>query len=210
MKNKKNIITLFLLLFFPIFLFASSIEFSGGYTTLSMKEENKKITLSNSANVKIDDLTILADSITLSGDDYNYIECTGNVKFQDSENEITLRCSSLKYYRDKNQIIIDGWVEFDDLKNSIYATATYLEYDTENSILDLSVEVKLLHSSDDDIMKCSCDILRVNLEDKNISLLGNSSVIWQDNTYKANAISINLNNNDISMDGSIEANITTK
>jgi len=209
MKNKIYF-TILLLIFLPISLFAASIEFSGGYTTLSMKEDNKKITLSNTANIKIDNLEITAENINLSGNDYNYIECTNNVNFHDSENQLTLRCSSLKYYRDKDQIIVEGWVEIDDLKNSIYATASYMEYDLANSILDLSIEVKLLHSSEDDIMKCSCDILRVDLEDKNISLLGNSKVLYQDNTYKANAISINLNNNDISMDGSIEANITTE
>lgn len=85
-----------------------------------------------------------------------------------------------------------------------------MEYDLDNSIIDLLVEVKLLHDSDNEIMRCNCDILRFNLETNNISLLGNSRVFWQKNTYKAQAISINLNNNDISMDGSIEANIQTE
>lgn len=175
-----------------------------------MREGNQQISLSNGANVKFDNVEITANNITLSGEKYNNIECEGNITFKDNENEITLRCSSLKYNREKNNIVINSWVEIDDLKNNIYSTASYLEYDLENNIIDLLVEVKLLYSDEAEVMKCYCDILRLDLEDKNLSLLGNSKVVWQGNTYKAHAITINLNNNDISMDGSIEADITTK
>lgn len=208
MKNKIKFTLI--LMFLTTTLYASSpINFSGGYTTLSMREGNQFITLSNSANVILDKLEITADKIQLSGEDYNEIECSGNITFIDKENEITLRCSVLKYNREQEKLIIDSWVEIDDLKNSIYSTASYLEYDLQNSIIDLLVEVTLLHDSDNEIMKCNCDILRFDLEANNLSLLGNSKVVWKDNTYKAQAISINLNNNDISMDGSIEANINT-
>ncbi|MCY1152309.1 MAG: hypothetical protein ACPKMZ_05820 [Pleomorphochaeta sp.] len=208
MRNK--LLTILFLLFILSPLTAASISFSGGYTTLSMREGNQQINLSNSANVAIDNIEISANEISLKGEDYDYIECNGNITFKDNDNQLTIRCSSLKYNRDTEEIIIEGWVEIDDLKNNIYATASYLQYNVEKAIIDLSVEVKLLHSSDDEVMKCSCDILRLDLEDKNVSLLGDSKVEWEENTYKAHAISINLNNNDISMDGSIEASINTK
>jgi len=106
-------------------------------------------------------------------------------------------------------IKINGFNEINDLKNSIYATSSYLEYNLERKTLDLMIEVKLLHDSDNKIMKCSSDSLRFDIKNNILSLLGSSKVEWNSNTYKAQAMSINLNNNDISMDGNIEANITT-
>jgi lipopolysaccharide export system protein LptA len=207
---KKVIKALILLLVISPTIFASSINFSSGYTTLSMKEGNQQVSLNNSAYVKIDNLELTADQIDISGENYNDIECNNNVKFIDSENEITLRCSSLKYNQSTKVLLINGWVEINDLKNNIFATASYLKYDLENSLLDLMIEVKLLHDSDNSIMKCNSDSLRFDMRNNNLSLLGNSKVIWQNNTYSAQAISINLENNDISMDGNIEANITTE
>jgi len=209
--NKKLylIIIIIISIFAPYSIFSSPISFSGGYTTLSMKEGNQKITLNSNAKVELETLEIKADKIELSGENYNDIECNGNISFIDKENQITIRCSTLKYNQREETLIIDSWVEINDLKNSIYATAGYLEYDLKNSIIDLLVEVKLLHASEEDVMKCNCDILRFNLKDNNFSMLGNSEVNWKGDSYKAQAITINLNNNDISMDGSIEANINT-
>lgn len=206
---KKTIKILLTFLLFASSLFASSISFSAGYTTLSMKEGNQNVSLSNGSKVTLDNLDISADQINLSGEDYKYIECINFVKFIDKENEITLRCSNLKFNQDNQTIIINGWCEIDDKKNNIYATSSYLEYNLENKILDLMIEVKLLHDSDNKIMKCSSDSLRFDLKNNILALLGSSQVLWDSNTYKAQAMTINLNNNDISMDGNIEANITS-
>ncbi|MGD1822004.1 MAG: hypothetical protein ACPKM0_04480 [Pleomorphochaeta sp.] len=206
---KKQINIIIILLFINIAAYASNINFNSGYTTLSMQEGNKKVSLSNSAYVQIDDLEITAEQITLSGEDYKYVECVENITFYDRENEITLKCSSLKYNQETQVLVINGWNEINDTKNSIYATSSYLEYNLDAMTLDLMIEVKLLHDSDDKIMKCNSDTLRFDLDNNILSLLGSSKVDWDSNTYQANAMTINLNNNDISMDGNIEANIYT-
>lgn len=207
MKKKINI--LLIILVFTSSIYASSISFSSGYTTLSMQEGNEKVSLSNSAFVEIDNLEITADEITLSGKDYQDIECKTNIVFLDKENQISLRCSYLTYNQNTSLIKVKGFNEINDTKNSIYATSSYLEYNLENKTLDLMIEVKLLHDSDNQIMKCSTDSLRFDLENNILSLIGSSKVDWDSNTYKAQAMTINLNNNDISMDGNIEASINT-
>lgn len=207
---KKIISILFLLSLISSSIFASSINFSSGYTNVSMQEGNQFVSLSNNAKVEIDNISIKANEITLSGENYNLVKCKSNIEFVDSDNKLTLRCSSLKYNQEKELIIINGWCEINDLQNSIYATASYLEYNLDKNILDLMIEVNLLHESDNKIMKCNSDTLRFDINNKILSLLGSSKIEWDSNTYKAQAMSINLNNNDISMDGNIEANINTK
>jgi lipopolysaccharide export system protein LptA len=188
-------------------LFASDISFNGGYTKISMKEGLESITLENPAFVEIDNLSLSATKISLLGKNYDTIQCEGKVKIYDSEKGLTILCQSLFFDRIENIISIVGGVEIDDTTNKLHSTALQLEYDIDKGKMDMSVEVNLLHIADDTVMKCSCDTLSYDRENNSLVLLGNSSVNWQDDEYRAEAISVDMESNEISLEGSIEGTI---
>lgn len=205
MKKIKLILLILFTLSFP--LFASNISFNGGYTKISMQEGLESITLENPAFVEVDNLTISATKITLLGKNYDKIQCEGKVKIVDEEKGLTILCQSLFFDRTANTISIVGGVEIDDTTNNLHSTALQLEYDINKGTMDMSVEVKLLHIADDSVMSCTCDTLRYDREGNSLVLLGNSTVDWKKDKYRAEAISVDMENNEISLEGSIEGTI---
>jgi lipopolysaccharide export system protein LptA len=204
----KRIKLILLLLIISLELFASNISFKGGYTKISMKEGLESITLENPAFVEVDSLTLSATKISLLGKAYDKIQCEGKVEIVDSEKGLTILCQSLFYDRTSNIISIVGGVEIDDTINSLHSTSLQLEYDIDKGKMDMSVEVKLLHIADDAVMKCSCDTLLYDREGNSLVLLGNSTVNWKNDEYRAEAISVDMENNEITLEGSIEGTIT--
>ncbi|MBK5201222.1 MAG: hypothetical protein JJE21_06780 [Spirochaetaceae bacterium] len=206
MKRNRIICLLFIIINSSL-LFASSITFNGGYTKISMKEGLESITLENPANVVIDDLSLSATKISLLGKNYDKIQCDGTVVIKDPTKGLTILCNSLFYNRITNIITITGGVEIDDTKNELHSTSQSLEYDIDKKKMTISVEINLLHIADNNVMKCSGDNLIFNRGENTLVLLGNSTVTWKDDEYRAEAISVNMNNNEISLEGSIEGSI---
>ncbi len=188
-------------------IYASEITFNGGYTKISMREGLESITLENPANVIVDDLSISANKISLLGKDYDQIQCDGKVVIKDDKKGLTILASSLFYNRITNIISIVGGVEIDDTNNELHSTSQSLEYDIDKEKMSLSVEINLLHIADEEIMKCTSDNLIFDREENTLVLLGNSKILWKDDVYKAQAISVNMDNNEISLEGSIEGTI---
>jgi lipopolysaccharide export system protein LptA len=188
-------------------IYSSEITFNGGYTKISMREGLESITLENPANVIVDDLSISATKISLLGKDYDQIQCDGKVVIKDEKKGLTILASSLFYNRITNIISIVGGVEIDDTNNELHSTSQSLEYDIDKEKMSLSVEINLLHIADEEIMKCTSDNLIFDREENTLVLLGNSKILWKDDVYKAQAISVNMDNNEISLEGSIEGTI---
>lgn len=206
MKNK-ILIFFTLIIMFSQSLIAANISFQGGYTKLSMKEGQESISLENNAEVTIDDLQLSSQKIELIGKEYDEIICSGNVKFIDNKNKLKILSNNLSYDRKNEVIEINGWVEIEDTKNNIQLSASYLHFDINNESMELQTEVTLFHLSEDSLMKCLSDSLKFDRENNFLVLFGNASVDFNEDKYKAQAITIDLTTNDISMEGSIEGTI---
>lgn len=206
MKTNKLIYILFFF-FNASLLFASNISFNGGYTKISMKEGLESIILEDKANVIIDDLSLSANKISLLGKSYDKIESEGNIIIRDEKKGLTILCNSLYYDRTTNIISITGGVEINDSENEIHFTAQSLEYDMDNEKMSFSVEINLLYIADNSLMKGSGDVLIFDRAKNSLVLLGNSKVTWKDDNYRADAIKVDMNNNEISLEGSITGSI---
>jgi lipopolysaccharide export system protein LptA len=56
-------------------------------------------------------------------------------------------------------------------------------------------------------MKCNADYLSFDTEQNNLALLGNAKVTYAKDIYDAQAISVDLKDNRITMDGSIRGTV---
>lgn len=203
----KKICILIVFLFLSLSLFSDPISFSGGESSLSLKEGQKSVLLSGGAHVSTGSITIESDSMTLTGDDWRYVECNGSVVITDSERGLEIRTSSLWYDRVSEIIIISSSFEIDDTAQDLYATAGSLHYNMREEKLELSMQVTLMRISEGEVMTCSSEALTYDRENELVSLRGKSKVNWKGDEYSADIISVDLKDDEITLSGRIRGTI---
>lgn len=198
---------LIVLLLVTLSVSAESISFAGGESSLTLREGQKSVTLSGGAEVSTGSITITSDSMSLTGDDWRYVECSGNIVITDSERGLEIRTSTLWFDREAETIIISSWFEIDDTEQDLYATAGSLRYDMKDEKLELGMQVTLMRISDGEVMTCSSESLTYDRNNEFVSLRGKSRVEWKGDEYSADIISVDLKNDEISLSGRIRGTI---
>jgi lipopolysaccharide export system protein LptA len=186
---------------------SSDIRFSSRYTRASMRNEEKSLLLSGNAWVETGNTRIQADEIELYGAESRYIDCSGNVIMSDSSQEITLTANRAFYDRVRQVLRIDGWAEMEDSKNGIIARGAYLEYAQQTGITLIQISVRIFKDTKDGPMTCMTDSALYDNKSMQLEMTGDSAVYWKSNTYKAAKISIGLEDNEITMEGSVRGTI---
>ena len=189
-------------------LFADNITFSGGTSSVVLRDGRESVVLSDGATVKVDTMTITADTITLSGNDWRYVSCTGNASVTDESRGIAIRTSAIWYDRSEERILISSWYEIDDTENEVSATGASLEYLLDDEKLQLDKDVTLLKNTEDSgIMRCHAESVIFSRGENILQLRGAASVDWDGDSYAAEVISVDLDTDSISLDGRIRGTI---
>ncbi len=186
---------------------ADEITFSGGKSTLNLSEGHEEVVLSDGARVSVDTLVINSDRITLSGTDWRYVNCTGYTVVSDEERGIEIRTRDLWYDRESERLLISSWFEIDDTKEEISAMGGSLLYDMKGEILELSKNITLQKITDDGLMTCQAESIIFDRNNDLLTLRGNASVDWDGDKYSSEAISVDVENDNISLDGRIQGSI---
>ena len=205
MKNTARTI-LFALILSAIFcasVFASSMEFSGGHTTITTQKGSKRVLLSGGAKVATEDVVLTSDSIELYGEDYSYVLCTGNVSASEKESGISFTSPNLFYDRVSGKVSSDSWIEIQDTENQAALSGGWFEYDMSKSSMVLQLMAKIIKETDEGLMVCRADRIEYNGKENTVTLRGNASVNWNDDNYSAAMIIVDLKTNEISMFGTI-------
>ena len=203
----RKIISLLLIMISSMALFSSDLTFSGGRSSLNLMEGKEEVVLSEGAEVSIDSIRIESDKITLRGSGWNEVLCQGKTTIVDSEHNLEIRASSIWFDRTSERILISSWFEIDDSENEISATGNSMEFDMKNKVLKLDKDVTLLKITDKGIMKCKAESVIYDRESEKLSLRGNASVVWGEDEYHAQAISVDLSTEAISLEGRIKGTI---
>ena len=184
-------------------LAASSLEFSGGHTTVTTQQGSKHIVLSGGARVATDDMELTSDSIELYGDNYTFVFCTGNVKADEKENGISFSSPNLFYDRTTGKISSDSWIEIQDTSNQAALSGGWFEYDIEKNSMVLQLMAKIIKVTDEGLMVCRADRIEYDGKENTVTLKGNASVSWNEDNYSAAMIVVDLTDNGIRMYGTI-------
>lgn len=183
------------------------ISFSGRYTRARMVEGSEEVELSGDAWIETGGTRIEADEIQIYGENFRYARCTGNVIVRDDNQEITLYCTSLSYDRETSTSEVSGWVEMEDRRNELIARGAYMKNNGEEGISVIQIAARIIKDTDKGQMLCRTDTAEYNSKERILVLLGNSSVYWNDDTYKASKITIDLETNDIELEGNVSGTI---
>ncbi|MCQ2412036.1 MAG: LptA/OstA family protein [Sphaerochaetaceae bacterium] len=194
-------------LLFALQAVAADISFSGGYTKVNLQEGNKTVTLSGGAKVSTPDIEVLSDAIELYGDNYRYVDCTGNVRASQPNGGISFSSPSLFYDRQSGLVSSDSWIEIQDTDNQAALSAAWFEYDMDKGIIQLKMMAKIVKVTEEGLMVCRADVIEFDSKSRKMTMKGNSNVNWNGDSYSAAMIVVDLDTNAISMYGSISGEV---
>ncbi|HIV99118.1 MAG TPA: hypothetical protein IAB12_05020 [Candidatus Ornithospirochaeta avicola] len=201
---KRTIILCFLIFSF-LTLYADEISFSSSSSEISLKEGRRQITLSENAVVDAGNVRIQAEEITLSGNEWERVEAKGNIIIDNEEEGINIKTSVLYYDRVNERILISSFLEINDRMNEVSAYAGHLDYLMDDGILTLSLSVNMNIINDDDVVRIRAERVVYNRNENTVLVSGNADVIWRGDEYRAQVITMDLDEERIEMRSNIEA-----
>ena len=176
---------------------ADNLQGSGGKGQTSTS-------LTGNAKVSVDSLNIYGERIELYGKDYRYIKASGNVTGEDAEKGFTFSAASLSYDRETEVAEFMGQAKVEDTKNKVETSAERIEYNQKNEIILLQMAVKLKSKG------IACDSLFAvyNRNTSMLELTGKPTVKKGKDEFKAARISVNLDTEDIKLEGKVSGSVT--
>lgn len=203
----KKITVLLALILTVNVLFSAPVTFSGGYSKVSLKEGRRSVSLTGGATVSAEGMVITADSVTLTGDDYDVVECTGTIEIKDEEKGLSIKTTALYYDRTAERLLISAWCEVSDSVNELEAGAGAVSYDLRNEVLSLEMAARLIKATDSGLLSARAERITFDRGADTLTLQGNAEVEWNRNSYRAKLITINLTTEEIRLEGRIEGEV---
>lgn len=202
---KKNIIAICLNLLIITNLNSSeALIFGCDQSESSFAEHNKRSTLIGNAYVTTDTLDIKADRIELYGKDYRFANCTGNVSIHNTKENFYITSDKLLYDNDKKEATVTGNAVMKDVDNEMIIKGEYIKSFEETSITLIQIKVRIINED----LVCRSEFAEFNSDLNRLVLTGDPVVYKGDDVFRASKISINLDNNDIIMEGKVKGNIS--
>lgn len=203
--NKMIKITLWILLIRVNTLYAakSKIKFSASSMQGSIKEGQNSTSLTGNAVVMVDTMEIKADRIEIYGKDYRYLKATGAVTGEDKEKGFSFSSNFMQYDRDKEIATFFGKTELNDTKNDVKITSEHIEYNQKAETMLMQFDVKILRKE----ITCTSMFAMYNRKSSALNLTGRPVVTKSKDTFQAAKIAVNLDTEDISLEGRVSGNV---
>jgi lipopolysaccharide export system protein LptA len=183
--------------FADIFTFKAD-RMSGG------RASGKEITvLSGNAEVRSDNLLLRADRIELQGSNNQFIDCMGNVWGMEEEKDILFQTDRLRYDRELKIARLEGNSTLEDKKNEIVARGRLIEYDDRAEFAIFQIAVRLFKEN----MVCRSEYAFYRRTEKLLDLSGFPVVYKKDDEFRADTIQVDLETDDVILDGSVQGSI---
>lgn len=209
MNSKYNapIAAVFLSLFSviaPALLFAEKIVFSADSMSGTAGDKSDTTSLNGNAFVKTESMEITADSIELKGDNFRYIYATGTITGKNTESKMNFTCGHMKYDRETKIAQLEDTVHLIDEKNNVTADAQIIEYNqnTEIAIMQIGVTLK----QKDNVCTAAYAVYRKDAQ--MLEMSGNPKIVQGEDTFRAQEITLDLNTQQITLDGRVSGSVT--
>lgn len=194
----------FILIFCSISASADTFSFRADRMSGSRALGRETTILTGNAEVRSDSLLLRADRIEIQGDDNQFIDCIGNVWGFEEDKNIIFRTDRLRYDRQLKIARLEGNASLEDRENEIVARGRFIEYDDESEITILQISVRLFK----DDMVCRSEYAVYNRTEQILDLTGFPVVYKKDDEFRADKIRVDLETDDVAMEGSVSGTIT--
>lgn len=200
---KKLFLTINICFFLLISVFPETISFAADSMMGQAGSKTSSTKLIGDAYVKTDTMEIEADSIELSGEDYRTIVAQGHIKGKNLETNMEFTCNSLSYDRMTKLAVLQGNVSLTDIENDVKAEAQIIEYNQDTEVAVLQIQVKLLQKNN----VCTGAYALYNKKAQTLEISGNAQVKQDEDTFRAQQISLNLETQDITLSGNVKGSV---
>ncbi|MDE5581677.1 MAG: organic solvent tolerance protein OstA [Treponemataceae bacterium] len=204
LRSRAFFASFFAILFFAASAFAEKISFSA--RTMSGRAGSKEDTteLSGNASVITESIEVKADSIQLSGKEFRYVSASGKISGIHKESNLEFSADNLKYDRESKVVTLSGNVSLVDIDNDVKAAAQIIEYNSKTDIAVLQIDVRLEQKKN----VCTSAYAVYQKKEQMLELNGNAKVVQDDDTFSAQAITFNMDTEEILMEGNVRGSVT--
>ena len=181
--------------------------FSADSTTANLAEGKEFTILTGNAEVTADDVLITAGEIKLYGDDFQFAEVGGRFKALDLKNDFSLEGDILFYDRQVKLLRAEGNVIMKDNQNDVVVRARFLESKEDGKFMVVQLGVKITKKEE---LSARSEFLTYYRETEILELSGFPYALWKDDEYSAERISINLDSDEVNLEGKVRGTISTR
>jgi lipopolysaccharide export system protein LptA len=187
-------------------LSADTFTYAGDSATTVLAEGSQHALLTGHAQVNTQDLRITANRIELFGKDFTYAQCQGDVRVVDTKRGLDLSSRELFYDRDRKIARIKGNAVMADLKNEMVVKGGFIEDRDTEKITIVQIGVRIFKKD----ITCKAEFAKYWRDKKTLELSGMPWVSKGSDVYQAARITINLDTEDITLEGDVQGTIKTK
>lgn len=185
---------------------ADTFSFSGDSMTTVLARGKERTVLTGNAVIISDNTEIHAEEIVLYGEDSRFAQCSGRVEVTDTVKGIYLQSENLFYDRDIDLCRVEGYAEMEDQKNELIIKGGYLENFGDDDITIIQIGVRILKED----MACRAEFARFRRDEEILELSGMPYVYWKGDDYRASRIIINLESDEIRLEGEVQGTVITE
>lgn len=206
-KYKQSFLYFFLFLIFAaLFSETSTITFKADKVAATVAENKKATNLIGNAEVKVDSLTISAERIEIFGKDYRYVNASGSIKGEDIEKGYRFKADLINFDRKTDTVTMFGNIELEDTKNDVKINTENMEYKKKQEIMIMRFNVKIVNKD----ITCTSMFALYNRKESKVELTGRPIVKKVKDEFKAGKISVDLDTEEISLDGRVRGSVEQK
>lgn len=195
-----------LLVILPAPSYAETFRFSGDETTVVFAEGQERTVLRGSATITSDDTTISAAEIEIYGKDFRYAVARGGVEAADIEREIYIIADELFFDREEDILRAEGNAVLEDRRNELVVKGNLLENRSSDEVTIAQVAVRILGED----LTARSEFALYRRETEVLELSGLPVVFWKGDEYHAARIVVDLQQDEISLEGDVRGRITTE
>ena len=177
-----------------------TFTYSGDSVRATLAKGAERAVLTGHATVRSDDVLITADEIELLGKDFTVALATGTVHVVDAKRGIDLTAANLWYDRKEKITRIRGNAEMADLENEIVVKGGFLEDRDEEGLTIIQIGVRIFRKE----LVCRSEFAKYWRDKKILELTGMPWVSRKGDEYRATKITINLDTEEIVLEGSVQ------
>lgn len=199
------LVLVFLVLAFPLFA-ADTFRFKANKMTGSRSSGKETLVLSGKAEVHSNAVTLKADRIEIQGKNNEFLDCTGNVWGRDADKDLVFQTDRLRYDRTLKIIRLEGNSTLEDRNNAVTVKGRFIEYNDKSEVAVFQVAVRIFK----DTIVCRSEYAVYRRGEQLLDLSGFPVVFKKEDEFRADRIRVNLDTDDVSMEGEVSGSIKGK
>lgn len=187
-------------------LSAETWRFTARQVSSTQASGRSATVLDGEARVESEKMIIEADHLELDGEGYSRISGSGGVSLTDNDKGVTVESERFEYDRDAKIIRFREQVTLVDEEQGIVIRCESLDLQEEEDLVIMQVAVRLIKG---DIV-CRGEFATYLREENHLEISGRPVVWRKDDEYRANRITVDLNTDEILMEGTVSGALTTE